>query len=81
MSSNPGITAQDTRLLKAYYAPFAKNPHMLKHPRTGEVVVSTFSGENSTSGQGTMENGWAYAKAALDVIALVYTYTSSLRYP
>jgi hypothetical protein len=26
-SSNPGITAQDIQLLKAYYAPFAKNPH------------------------------------------------------
>ena len=44
---------------------------MFKHPRTGGVVVSTFSGENSTFGKGTMEKGWAYAKATLGTIAPV----------
>lgn len=85
MSSIPGTTAQDVHLLKAYYAPFAKNPRMFKHPRSGGVVVSTFSGENSTFGQGSMEKGWAYVKATLGAITPVYfvpsLFINPARYP
>lgn len=44
---------------------------MFRHPRTGGVVVSTFSGENCTFGQGSMENGWAFLKNELNKIVPV----------
>jgi len=47
---------------------------MFRHPRTGGVVVSTFSGENCTFGQGSMENGWAFLKNELNKIVPVGLY-------
>lgn len=44
---------------------------MFRQPTTNHIVVSTFSGENSTFGQGSMESGWAYLKAELNKITPV----------
>lgn len=43
---------------------------MFRHPRGG-IVVSTFSGENSTFGQDSMEKGWTYLKNELNKITPV----------
>jgi glucan endo-1,3-alpha-glucosidase len=69
--SIPGNSASDVQYLKAYYQAHAKDPRMFKHPRTGGAAISTFSGENCTFGQGSMEDGWAYVKRELSAIALV----------
>ncbi|EAU91889.2 hypothetical protein CC1G_04656 [Coprinopsis cinerea okayama7 len=73
MSSIPGNSAHDINLVKSYYyAPHARSRHMMKHPRTGGVIVSTFAGENCTWGQGSMEAGWDFFKRELSSIAPVY---------
>ena len=70
MSSVPGNSASDINVIKNYFAPLAKHPRMMKHPRGG-TIVSTFAGENCTFGQGSMEAGWAYVKRELNAITPV----------
>ncbi|KAH6910280.1 glycoside hydrolase [Coprinopsis sp. MPI-PUGE-AT-0042] len=85
MSSVPGNSAGDISVIKNYFQPLAKHPRMMKHPRTGGVIVSTFSGENCTFGQGSMENGWAYVKRELNSITPIYFipsfFINPTRYP
>ncbi|KAJ2918338.1 hypothetical protein MD484_g2127, partial [Candolleomyces efflorescens] len=85
MASIPGDSASDVQYLRAYYQAHARDPRMFKHPRTGGATISTFSGENCTFGQGSMENGWAYVKRELSAITPAYFipafFINPARYP
>ncbi|KAF8161484.1 glycoside hydrolase family 71 protein [Crassisporium funariophilum] len=85
MTSIPGNSAGDAQLFRNYLSQHSKSPRMFRHPRTGGVVVSTFAGENSTFGQGSVENGWAYLKNELNKITPIYFipsfFINPARYP
>jgi hypothetical protein len=70
-SSVPGNSAGDVQLFRNYLSELYQSPRMFRHPTTGGVVISTFSGENSIFGQSSMEDGWAYLKHELNKIAPV----------
>ncbi|KAF9047688.1 glycoside hydrolase family 71 protein [Panaeolus papilionaceus] len=71
MSSIPGNSPGDVQLFREYLNAHGKSPRMFRHPRGG-IVVSTFSGENSTFGQDSMEKGWTYLKNELNKITPIY---------
>ncbi|KDR75488.1 hypothetical protein GALMADRAFT_247930 [Galerina marginata CBS 339.88] len=72
MSSIPGNAADDIQFFRNYLGTHARDPRMFRHPRTGGVVISTFSGENCTFGKGSMESGWAHLKFELNKIFPIY---------
>ncbi len=81
LSSVPGSAATDVQLFRDYITANYNSGVMFRQPTTNHIVVSTFSGENSTFGQGSMESGWAYLKAELNKITPVcwsYTIMGSL---
>ncbi|KAJ3504028.1 hypothetical protein NLJ89_g8158 [Agrocybe chaxingu] len=85
MTSVPGNSPGDVQLFRTYLSAHANSARMFHHPRTGGIVVSTFSGENSTFGQGSMEGGWAYVKSELNKISPIYLipsfFINPARYP
>ncbi|KAF9477895.1 glycoside hydrolase family 71 protein [Pholiota conissans] len=85
MTSVPGNTTADVQLFRDYLTDNSKSTRMFRHPWNNKVVVSTFSGENSTFGQGSMENGWAFLKSELNKISPVFFipsfFVSPARFP
>jgi glucan endo-1,3-alpha-glucosidase len=70
-SSVSGNSAGDVQLFRNYLSELYQSPRMFRHPTTGGLVISTFCGENSTFGQGSIEDGWAYLKNELNKITPV----------
>ncbi|KAF8957310.1 glycoside hydrolase family 71 protein [Flammula alnicola] len=85
MTSILGNSTGDVQLFRNYMSANYQSPRMFKHPRNGNIVVSTFSGESSTFGQGSTENGWAYLKSELNKIFPIYFipsfFINPARYP
>ncbi|KAF8911650.1 glycosyl hydrolase family 71-domain-containing protein [Gymnopilus junonius] len=85
MTSIPGNSVDNIQVFRNYLSATYQSPRMFKHPRTNGVVVSTFSGENCTFGQGSMENGWAFLKSELNKIVPIYFipafFINPARYP
>lgn len=73
-SSIPGNSVDNVQFFLNYLLATYQSPRMFRHPRTNGVVVSTFSGENSTFGQGSMEKGWAFVKSELNKIVPVRSH-------
>jgi len=72
VSSVYGNSAGDVQFFRDYLNALYKSARMFRHPRTNGVVVSTFSGENSNFGQGSLEGGWQYLKNELNKIVPIY---------
>ncbi|PPR06865.1 hypothetical protein CVT26_003989 [Gymnopilus dilepis] len=68
MTSIPGNSADNVQFFRHYLSATYQSPRTFRHPRTNGVVISTFSGENCTFGQGSMEKGWAFLKNELNKI-------------
>jgi hypothetical protein len=71
LSSISGNNWEDFQLIRDYFSAFANHPRSFRHPNSQAVVVSTFSGENSTFARGNMEEGWKFVKRELSAIAPV----------
>ncbi|OCH91847.1 glycoside hydrolase [Obba rivulosa] len=56
MSALPGSSADDAQTLRNYITIYASHPNQLKVD--GRVFASTFSGESSTFGQDSVQDGW-----------------------
>ncbi|KJA28763.1 glycoside hydrolase family 71 protein [Hypholoma sublateritium FD-334 SS-4] len=72
MTSIPGSAATDVQFLRDYITPNYNSGVMFRQPATNHIVVSTFGGEYSTFGQGSMESGWAYLKSELNKITPIF---------
>jgi hypothetical protein len=69
--------AGDASLLKSYINHYANHPNQLFYQ--GKQVVSSFSGESCTFGQGSLNAGWNYAvktgvSKTVSVISHVYLF-------
>lgn len=71
MTSIPGHSENDTSHLVSYLSPLACHPRLFRHPHSGRVVISTFSGENCHFGKGCLDKGWSHLKQELSIVSPV----------
>jgi len=69
--SIPGHSENDTTHLVSYLSSLACHPRLFRHPRSGRVVISTFSGENCHFGKDCLDQGWSHLKQELSVVSPV----------
>jgi len=69
--SIPGHSENDTNHLVSYLSSLACHPRLFRHPRSGRVVISTFSGENCHFGKDCLDKGWSHLKQELSVFSPV----------
>jgi len=69
--SIPGHSETDTTHLVSYLSSLACHPRLFRHPRSGRVVISTFSGENCHFGKDCLDKGWSHLKQELSVVSPV----------
>ncbi|KAG8991914.1 hypothetical protein FRB95_003474 [Tulasnella sp. JGI-2019a] len=72
MTVLPGSGAGDADLLRTYISQYYDHPNQMKVD--GKSLVSTFSGENSFFGQGSVQSGWAYVFSAVGAVEFLPSF-------
>ncbi|TFK50918.1 glycoside hydrolase family 71 protein [Heliocybe sulcata] len=74
MTSIPSGRKEDIDLLLDYVRLFARHPNQFLYD--GKVLISTFAGENSKFGCGTLNHAWTAVKEAMEEIAPIHLVPS-----
>ncbi|KAI0800253.1 glycoside hydrolase family 71 protein [Fomes fomentarius] len=79
MTVLPSARREDVAILRDYVEQFAYHPHQLWHK--GGVLVSTFAGQDSLFGFGSLHAAWTFVKDALHEIAPIHLIPSFFMNP